>query len=172
MRYQMRLVGRWDMPMNKVTRASTVAAVLLAAMIAMTGGAAIAADPITKDQAVAMVKKAVAYIKEQGPDKAYAEIDNKTGQFVDGDLYIAVVGLDGTLLAYGSDAHRVGDNVIDLKDVDGQEVIKERVALAKSQPSFWQSYKFMNPVSKKIEPKEMYCETLEQTVVCGGVYVD
>jgi len=28
----------------------------------------------------------------------------------------------------------------------------------------------MNPVTKKVEPKEMYCERLDQTVVCGGVY--
>jgi len=25
-------------------------------------------------------------------------------------------------------------------------------------------------VSKKIEPKSMYCERLEDTVVCGGIY--
>jgi hypothetical protein len=28
----------------------------------------------------------------------------------------------------------------------------------------------MNPVTKKVEPKQMYCERLGQTVVCGGVY--
>jgi cytochrome c len=108
--------------------------------------------------------------KAQGPEKGYAEIDSKSRQFVQGDLYIAVVGLDGTLLAYGADGHRVGDNVMDLKDSDGKEVIKERVELAKKQPSFWQSYKFMNPVSKTVEPKQMYCERLDETVVCGGVY--
>jgi cytochrome c len=56
------------------------------------------------------------------------------------------------------------------KDPDGKPFVKERVALAEIRPSFWQSYKFMNPVSKEVEPKEMYCERLEQTVVCGGVY--
>ena len=30
--------------------------------------------------------------------------------------------------------------------------------MAAKQPSFWQDYKFVNPVSKKVEPKEMYCE--------------
>jgi cytochrome c len=28
----------------------------------------------------------------------------------------------------------------------------------------------MNPASKKIEPKQMYCERLNETAVCGGVY--
>jgi hypothetical protein len=46
----------------------------------------------------------------------------------------------------------------------------ERVELAATHPSFWQTYKFMNPVTQKVEPKDMYCERLDQTVVCGGVY--
>jgi cytochrome c len=128
------------------------------------------ATPATKEQAVAMVQKAVAFIKAQGPDKGYAAIDDKSGQFVQGDLYIAVVGLDGTLLAYGGDGQRVGENLMDFKDTDGKEVVKERVDLAKQEPSFWQSYKFMNPVTKTVEPKQMYCERLDETVVCGGVY--
>ncbi len=28
----------------------------------------------------------------------------------------------------------------------------------------------MNPVTKTVQPKDMYCERLEATVVCGGVY--
>jgi hypothetical protein len=64
----------------------------------------------------------------------------------------------------------VGKVVIDLKDIDGKEFVRERVELAKSNPTFWQDYKFTDPLTKKIEPKQMYCERLEETVVCGGVY--
>jgi cytochrome c len=53
----------------------------------------------------------------------------------------------------------------------GREIIKERVQLASKQQSFWQSYKFMNPATKAVEPKEMYCERLNNTVVCGGIYL-
>ena len=35
----------------------------------------------SKDEAIAMVKKGVAYIKGNGRDKGYAEITNKKGQF-------------------------------------------------------------------------------------------
>lgn len=52
----------------------------------------------------------------------------------------------------------------------GKAFVQERVELAATQPSFWQQYKFMNPVSKTVEPKEMYCERLAATVVCAGVY--
>ena len=55
-----------------------------------------------------MVKKVVAYITAEGTDQAYAEISNPSGQFVDRDLYIAVYGLDGMVLAHGADAKRIG----------------------------------------------------------------
>lgn len=152
-----------------------LAAALVIAAIAITSGVAtsrvaFAADGATKDEAVAMVKKAVAYIKAEA-DKAYAEIDDRSGQFVDRDLYIVVYGLDGTVLAHGADKTRIGTNQLGDKDPDGKAFVQERVELAQEQPSFWQSYKFKNPVTGTVEPKQMYCERLDQSVVCGGVYL-
>ena len=45
------------------------------ASIATLSFGAFAADPFTKDEAVAMVKKEVAAIKAEGPEKAHPEID-------------------------------------------------------------------------------------------------
>ena len=60
--------------------------------------------------------------------------------------------------------------MIDLKDPDGKEFVKERMNMAKSKSSFWQEYKFTDPVTKKVLPKEMYCETVSSVVACAGVY--
>lgn len=149
---------------------NTFLPVLAVASIVLMSGNALAAEKVTKDEAVAMVKKAVAAIKSDGVDKVYVEIDDPAGKFVDRDLYIVVYGMDGTVLAHGANKARIGTNQIADKDPDGKEFVKERVELAKQQPSFWQNYKFMNPVTKAVEPKEMYCERLEETVVCGGIY--
>ncbi len=145
---------------------------LIGAVVALIGMGATAwgAEFATKDEAVAMVKKAVAAIKADGPEKAYAAFDKKDGGFTDRDLYVVVYGLDGTVLAHGANAKLIGKNMIDATDVDGKPFVKERVELAAKQPNFWQDYKFVNPVTKKVEPKQMYCERLEQTAVCGGVY--
>jgi hypothetical protein len=51
-----------------------MSASLAIAAIAALSGSAFAADPVTKDEAMAMVKEAVAAIKSEGPEKAYAEI--------------------------------------------------------------------------------------------------
>jgi signal transduction histidine kinase len=128
------------------------------------------AEFATKDEAVAMVKKAVAFIGAQGVDKAYAEITKKGGQFTDRDLYVVVYGLDGKVLAHGANEKLVGKDLLDAQDVDGKYFVKERTELARKQADFWQDYKFVNPQTKKIEPKQMYCQRLGETAVCGGVY--
>ena len=142
------------------------------AAAALIAGAntALAGDHATKDEATAMVKKAVTFLKEQGTEKAYAEISNKSGQFTDRDLYVVVYGLDGKVLAHGANGKLIGKDMLDAQDVDGKYFVKERVELARAQPTFWQDYKFANPVSKKVEPKQMYCERVAETAVCAGVY--
>lgn len=129
-----------------------------------------ASGQASKDEAVAMVKKAVAAIKGSGADKVYAEINTPAGKWLDRDLYVVVYGLDGMSLAHGANPKQAGVMLIDRKDIDGKEFIRERVELAKAKPSFWQDYKFQNPATKKVEPKTMYCERLNETAVCAGVY--
>ena len=143
----------------------------LAALGAVAATAVWADGPnATQADATAMVKKGVTFIKANGKDKGYAEVSNKAGQFIKNDLYLVVYGLDGTVRAHGANEKMIGKNLIDLKDVDGKAFVKERVELAQAKGTFWQDYKFTNPVSKKIEPKSMYCEKLEDAVVCGGIY--
>jgi signal transduction histidine kinase len=141
-----------------------------ASVAALVAFNAHAEDKATAAEAEAMVKKAVAFIKANGPEKAYAEFNNKKGSFVDRDLYIVVYGLDGKCLSHGANEKLIGKDLSEAQDVDGKFYVKERVDLAKSKQSFWQDYKFTNPVTKKIEPKQMYCERLENTAVCGGIY--
>jgi hypothetical protein len=145
----------------------------LAAVLAFTAistGAAFAAESATKEEAQAMVKKAVAFIKAEGVEKAYPVISTKGGQFSDRDLYVVVYGLDGKVLAHGANQKLVGKDLIEAQDVDGKYFVKERTELGRKQASFWQDYKFVNPTTKKVEPKEMYCERESETVVCGGIY--
>ena len=136
----------------------------------LLGAASLAHAGATADDATAMVKSGVAFIKANGKDKGYAEVSNKAGQFKKDDLYLVVYGLDGTVHAHGANEKMIGKNLIDLKDIDGKPFVRERVELAKSKGTFWQDYKFTNPTTKKIEPKAMYCEKLDDSVVCGGIY--
>jgi signal transduction histidine kinase len=143
---------------------------VMAVCLAM-GGAWASEGGATEKEAVAMVKKGLAAIKAGPKDKAFSEITDKANAtYHDRDLYLVVYGLDGVVLAHGANAKFVGRNMIDLKDIDGKAFVKERVDLAKSKGTFWQDYKFTNPETKKVEPKAMYCERLDEMAVCGGIY--
>jgi signal transduction histidine kinase len=132
---------------------------------------ALAAEVGTKDEATAMVKKAIGFLKTNGADKAYAEISNPKGQFVDRDLYVVVYDMTGKCLAHGANPKMIGRDLIDNKDVDGKEFVKERVEMMKKQASGWQEYKFRNPTTNQIEPKAMYIERLNDVIVGCGVYL-
>jgi cytochrome c len=138
--------------------------------IGLLAGYAAAGDEGTKEEAVAMVKKAIEYIKANGNEKAFEEISNPKGKFVDRDLYVVVYDLSAKCLAHGQKKNMVGKELIDMKDTDGKEYMKERVELMKKQTTAWQDYKFMNPVSKQIEPKSMYLERSGDLIVGCGIY--
>jgi cytochrome c len=147
-----------------------VSALACAAGLALCSAALAKDEWASKEEAVAMVKKGIAFIKTNGTDKGYAEITSKDSRFKDRDLYLVVYGIDGVVRAHGQNEKMVNKNLLELRDVDGKLFVKERVELARSKGTFWQDYKFTNPVTKRVEPKQMYCERLDEVVVCGGVY--
>jgi hypothetical protein len=124
----------------------------------------------TQAEAEAMVKKAIEYIKANGREKAFAEISNPSGKFVDKDLYVFVYDLNGKCVAHGANAKMVGKDLINMKDVDGKEYVKERISIAKNKGKGWQDYKFPNPLTKQIEHKTAYIEKFEDIIVGCGVY--
>ena len=141
--------------------------------VVIAGGISIpawGADHATKDEAVAMVNKAAALYKKDGADKAFAAFEQKPGDFHDRDLYIMVYSTSGKVLAHGSNAKLIGKDMSGAQDVDGTYYVKDRMALAAKQKTFWQDYKFVNPVTKKIEPKEAYCDVEGDAIICSGVY--
>lgn len=130
---------------------------------------ALAEDFATPKEAETMVGKAIAHIKKAGADQAYKDFtDNK--EWKDRDLYVVVYALNGVVKAHGQNPKMVEKDLIDMKDPDGKPFVKERVELAKSKGKFWQDYKFTDPVTKKVLPKQMYCERSGETAVCAGVY--
>ena len=75
-------------------------------------------------------------------------------------------------LAHGANEKMIGKDVIELRDNDGKFFVKERVEMMSKGPEAkgWQDYKFMNPVSRQIEPKSMYLQRYEDLIVGCGIY--
>jgi len=145
--------------------------VAVAVALAMCGTTISAQESrATRGDAEKMVKKGVDFLKKNGKDKAATEITAPSRTFVDRDLYLVIYDMHGVPLAHGQNAKQVGKSLIDLQDPDGKLFVKERVDFAKSKGTFWQDYKFTDPLTKKVLPKQMYCERTDDVIVCGGVY--
>jgi cytochrome c len=123
----------------------------------------------TRAEAHALVKKAIEFYKKNGRERALAEYNRNPGPFVDRDLYVTVYTLQGDALAH-INPKIVGKNMLDLRDGNGKYHIRERMEAAAKGTSGWQDFTFFNPVSKKIEPKEMYWEKFDSLVFACGAY--
>ncbi|NYE62507.1 cytochrome c [Duganella sp. 1224] len=135
------------------------------------GGAAAAAQKGSRAEAVAMVKRAVAMVKAQGRDKAFAAIsDPANTDFHDRDLYVYVYDFNGKVLAHGNNPQMVGTPRIALKDMEGKFMIQEMITLAKTRGGGWISYKWPNPVTKTVELKEGYIERVDDFLIGSGAY--
>jgi signal transduction histidine kinase len=144
---------------------------LAAVALAMFSINALAADAQrgSTQEAEALVKKAIAFYKKNGKDKALAEFQKNPGPFVDRDLYVTVYTMNADSLSH-INPKMVGKNMMDLRDADGKYHIKERMEAAQKGTSGWQDFKFYNPVQKKIEPKRMYWEKYDNLVFAAGSY--
>lgn len=125
----------------------------------------------SKDSAVAMVKRGVSFIQENGARQGYAEISGADSRFKDGATYLVVYGLDGMVRAHGQNHKMVNKNLIALRDIDGKPYIKETVERARREDEFWTDHKFTNPMTRKVQPMRMYCERLDDSVICSGHFM-
>ncbi|MCW5636216.1 MAG: cache domain-containing protein [Rubrivivax sp.] len=130
-------------------------ALLAAAACLSVSLSAVGADRATKDEAKAMAVRAAALFKEKGPG-AFALLNDKKGPFVDRDLYVAVLDVQGKVLAHGANEKLVGKSLAQLKDADGKLFVQEIMGLVKDNKTGWVDYRWVNPVNKEIEAKSSY----------------
>jgi len=150
--------------MKKLIQALAFAASFLAA------GAVLAQERGTPEQATAMVKKAIAFLKANGKEKAFAEFNNPKGQFSDRDLYIFVQDLSGKMLAHGGNARLIDKDLSVLRDEDGRYFVKSMIELANTKGKGWVDYRWSNPVTKVIEQKSSYIEKADDIFIGCGIY--
>lgn len=136
----------------------------------MIASPAFASENPAKDKAIEIVKKAAELAKAEGTTKALQDINASVAPFNDPASYVTVTNQKGECVGHSSNKKMIGKSLIELADIDGKEFIKEQVSLAKTNASFTHEYKFSDPVTKKIRPKEVYCEVVEALSFCAGFY--
>jgi cytochrome c len=144
-------------------------------LLALSSASAFAAERATREEAVAWVERAVAYLKQHGEAKAFAAFSKtkaENGQFVDRDLYIFCYDTRGFMhcIGNGNAKNMVGKGLIGFRDADGVYLVKGLIAATAATGKGWFDYKFPNPVTEEVEPKSGYCERVGDKLICSGIY--
>jgi len=120
---------------------------------------------------VSFVESAVAYAHENGKDMALKEFSNKTGPFVQGELYIYAYDFNGTCLAHPF-IPKIDKNELDLTDSNGILIIRDLIHIAKEGNGFTY-FIFPNPAhDNNDELKISYVKKVDDNWFLGsGLYL-
>ena len=143
--------------MKKTMKRILIATLLVCSILAFSG-LSFAGDVATKDECVAMCKKAAAMITKKGVDAGLAEVGNPKGQFVWKDSYVfALSTKNGNTLAHPLKPGLIGKNLMGVRDINGVMLFAEFLKVGQSASGAgWVSYMWPKPGEKKPSPKNAY----------------
>lgn len=143
--------------------------IMLGAFALMSAGAVNAQDFGTRADAEKMLKAAVASAKSNKL-VLFDEINKQDAKWRYKDIYPVAFDLKGEVLAHGTQPKLVGKDFSGMKDPDGKEFIRDGLDLANTKSTFSVQYRYTDPVTKKVLPKELFCERVDDFLVCAGIY--
>ncbi len=143
-------------------RTALAAAVLLVGIM----GAASAGEYGTREEAQAMLERAVAMVKADKM-RALDLFTSGDGGFIDRDLYVFCGGPDGMLTAH---PFRMGISMMEFKDKSGKAAGEEFYALAKEGEFAEVSYKFNRPGGSEHIDKVSFVTKVDDQICGVGFY--
>jgi cytochrome c len=145
--------------------------ILSAPLIVLAMAAAHASSEPTEKDAIAMVEKGAAFIKQHGKEKFIEKIAAKDPDFIQGALYVDIRDLQsGIVLAHPVNPTIVGKDLTDVPDASGKKYRREIIELAAKKGKGWVDYMYKNPTTGKIEPKTTYILRVGDAVLEAGIY--
>jgi signal transduction histidine kinase len=126
---------------------------------------------ISNETLVAFVDSAVAYVHEQGKEKALREFSDPHGRFVRGELYIFAYDFNGTTLAHPVNPEKISVNRLNETEGNVGVFLSNMSAVARNGSGFYR-FSYINPVrNRTMESKLGYGVKVDDTWWLGsGVY--
>lgn len=116
----------------------------------------------TPEQAMAMLKEAVAHYNSVGRTQALADFTNRVAPFFAGDLYVACIDSSLKQSANGGFPNLVGSSVEPLSRKAWDAASTTKIDSI--------SYSYTDPITKTTEPKTLYYEKVGSDVCGVGAY--
>jgi hypothetical protein len=117
-----------------------------------------------------VVSRASTLVEKEGKD-AFAQLRDKRGPFVFMDTYVFVTRGDGTELVNPGQPSLEGKNLVDVKDVNGDQLVRNYIAAAERHGSAWVDYYWYKPGESVPARKHTYVQKVqseENTYVVGS----
>lgn len=124
--------------------------------------AAVSAKHGTPEQAMAMLKEAVAHYNSVGRTQALADFNNRVDPFFKGDLYVACIDSSLKISANGGFPNLVGSATEPLSRKQWDSASTNKIDSV--------NYAYTDPVTKTTEPKTLYYEKVGSDVCGVGAY--
>ncbi|NLA38282.1 MAG: histidine kinase [Methanomicrobiales archaeon] len=120
---------------------------------------------------VAFVESAVAYVEENGKERALEEFSNPGGLFIQGELYIYAYDFNGTTLAHPINPEKIGINRLnETEDGVGAFLVAMNEAIRNGEN--FHRIEYINPThSRTLESKLAYAVQVDDDWWLGsGIY--
>ncbi len=105
-------------------------------------------------EAMDLVRKAVARVRQVGRNQAMADFHASEGDFLDRDLYVFACDEKGMFVASGAKPELIGQLASGLPGLG--DVFIDRAWQAARDGGGWLHYEYVDPLSGKVLPKESY----------------
>lgn len=120
----------------------------------------------TPAQAKELHKKAIAFVKEAGCEKAMVEFNNLNSPYnaTYSNAYVTSSDFQGLTTSNGRYPYLVGKNLIGLKDADGKPFLKTGLDAIQKHNKASLEYKWQDPKTKQLSTRTLFGEAID----CGA----
>lgn len=148
-------------------------AAVLVALAGLVGaaGAAWATERPDPEQVKALTTEAAKLLQSRDLDQARRTF-HADGPFRFGEVYVNVIDGNGTWLVYPPNPKHEGKSVLNVRDADGKLLVQDIIRTARDRAEGWVEYRWLNPVTNRIEPKMSYVKAVagKDMIVYIGIY--
>jgi methyl-accepting chemotaxis protein len=124
----------------------------------------------TADEAHELAVRAAEHFKAVGFDRASRDFHDRSGVWLDRDLYVFGLDRAGTYRIMGADIAKVGSSVHQAQGVDGAKLVKDAWYRAE-QGGGWVEYNIVNPVTGDVRGKSSFVIPVADDLLLGcGAY--
>lgn len=120
-----------------------------------------------------LVNLAVAYVQRHGISAVVSEINNAQGQFVKGEVSLALFDYKGNMLANPEAYGLVGQNVSKIVDERGVPLVEADIAIARNRRgSGWRNARWKNTTYRRYIQRVTDPKSKQNYYIVGGYYPD